>query len=51
MDRARDLRHLVSILLAKRCPCYGSRKSMKFGVLRTKGTIQNAKLSVLWGHV
>lgn len=27
------------------------RESMRFGVSRTKGTVQNAKVSVLWSYV
>ena len=35
----------------KRCLYYGGRESMRFGVSRTKGTVQNAKVSVLWSDV
>ena len=45
------LRSLVSVLGTKRCPYYGGRESMGFGVSRTKGTVQNAKVSLLWSYV
>ena len=32
----------------ERCPYYGGRVCMEFGLFRTKWTVRNRELSVLW---